>query len=126
MISSLSDLKPTTAHLIIRFPFISQEKRSGPTVMNFQSKRDQVCQSPNCTEGRRELRGAFQLSFSLVISHLISIIEQRYFAYLKNSYWASWALLFFVELVKKIHFLFSFHILSFMKEPLKFTEHISI
>ena len=34
------------------------------------------------TEGRREIRRAFQPSFPLVIPQLIFIIEQRYFAYL--------------------------------------------
>ena len=36
----------------------------------------------DCTEGRREIQGAFQPNFPLVISLLICIIEQKYFAYL--------------------------------------------
>ena len=46
------------------------------------SRQTSDASAPLRTKGRRKIRGAFQPSFPLVISQLISIIEQRYLAYL--------------------------------------------
>ena len=49
---------------------------------DFGRMEDAQGDSGLCTEGRRQIRGAFQPSFFLVISQLLSIMEQKYFAYL--------------------------------------------